>query len=83
MCQWVEAVGCGFVVVGLLGWWSSERLGWVLVAVLWWVPIGVAGVVGFVAVLDAVCAVGFLFYLFWWLGVEVVVGGGGCGCDRG
>ena len=25
----------------------------------------------------------FNFILFWWLGVEVVVGGGGCGCDRG
>ena len=41
------------MVVGLLGWWSSERLGWVLAAVLWWVQIGVevqigvAGVVGF------------------------------------
>ena len=47
MCQWVEAIGCGFVVVGLLGWWSLERLGWDLAAVLWWVPIGVVGVVGF------------------------------------
>ena len=27
---------------GLLGWWSSERLGWVLVTVLWWVQIGVS-----------------------------------------
>ena len=76
MCRWVEAVGCGFVVVGLLGWWSSERLGWVLAAVLWWVQIGVevqigvAGVVGFgcgfVAVLwwvlAVVCAVVFFFW---------------------
>ena len=36
-----------FVVVGLLGWWSLKRLGWVLAAVLWWVQIGVARVVGF------------------------------------
>ena len=28
--------------VGPLGWWLSERLGWVLVAVLWWVQIGVS-----------------------------------------
>ena len=25
-----------------LGWWSSERLGWVLATVLWWVQIGVS-----------------------------------------
>ena len=28
--------------VGLLGWWSSDRLGWVLVAVLWWIQIRVS-----------------------------------------
>ena len=28
--------------VGLLGWWSSERLGWVLAAILWWVQIEVS-----------------------------------------
>ena len=48
--------------------------------------------VGFVVVLwwvfATVCAVGFfIFYLFlfifWWLGVEVVVSGGGCGYDHG
>ena len=48
--------------------------------------IGVVGVVGFVAVLwwvfTTVCAVGFFFF-FGWLGVEVVVGGGGCGNDYG
>ena len=27
---------------GPLGWWSSERLGWVLAAVLWWDQIGVS-----------------------------------------
>ncbi|KAK9991085.1 hypothetical protein SO802_026070 [Lithocarpus litseifolius] len=25
---------------GPLGWWSLERLGWVLAAILWWVQIG-------------------------------------------
>ena len=55
------------MVVGLLGWWSSERLVWVLAAVLWWV-------------LAMGCAVVFFFF-FLWLGVEVVVGGGSCGCD--
>ena len=28
--------------VGPLGWWSSERLGWILAAVLWWVQIRVS-----------------------------------------
>ena len=49
--------------------------------------IGVSGVVGFVAVLwwvfAAVCVVGFFIFLFQWLGVEVVVGGDGCGCGHG
>ena len=54
-----------------------------LAAVLWWVQIGVARVVGFVAVLAAVCAVVFFFFFFWWLGVEVVIVGGGCSCGHG
>ena len=33
-------------MVGLLGWWSSERLRWVLAAVLWWVQIGIEVQVG-------------------------------------
>ena len=46
---------------GPLGWWSSERLGWVLAAVLWWVPIGVAGVVGFGC---SLCPRFFYFYFY-------------------
>ena len=75
MCQWVETVGCGFVVVGLLGWSSSERLGSVMAAVLWWVQIGVdvrvevqirvARVVGF--------GYGFVAVLWWVLAAVCAV----------
>ena len=43
--------------------------------------IGVAGVVGFVAVfvVGFRCSLCHGFFFFGWLGVEVVVGGGGCG----
>ena len=99
--SWVE-VGCAGglrpLVVGL--WWLGcwvvviGEVGGVLVAVLWWVQIGVevqigvAGVVGFVAVLWRFCGRFWLqfvlcFFFFWWLQVEVVVGGGCCGCSCG
>ena len=50
------------------------------------VQIGVVGVVGFVVVLWWVWKrfVPWVFFLiFWWLGVEVLVGGGGCSCGHG
>ena len=93
LCWWVKAIGCGFMVVGLLG--GGHRRGWggfgcgFVVGSNWgwgsdrgcWGG-GFCG--SFVAVLWSVLvAVCVVFFFFWWLQVEVVVGGGCCGCSCG
>ena len=55
----------------MLGWWSSERLGWVLAAVLWWVQIGVEVQIGVARVVGFGC--GFVAVLWWVLAVVCAV----------
>ena len=77
------------MVVRLLG--GGHRRGWggFGCGVLWWVEIGVEVQVEVAGwwVLWRFCGGFWLWFVLWvffswWLGVEVVVGGGGCSCDR-
>ena len=88
MSGWVlvkSNLGCGWVQIRVEVQIEVARVvgfGYDFVAVLWWVLAAIlwrfyGGFwVRFVSWV-------FFFILFWWLGVEVMVSGGGCGCGRG
>ena len=80
LCVWLVLVWCdgftsGFASGFRLGLrFRSGLLGWWALAVVLW---------QFCGVFWLRFVLWFFYYKFWWLGVEVVVGGGGYGCGYG